>query len=969
MPAAAQRALAAIGTWDGTTERADLDGPYVDPLQQEIPFGQRSYYLAPWRAYMDTWPAARLQQFLGVAAHTPGKLMAATAQVLAEAGFHTVRIEIGWGSFRYEDPARLQPGAEADLKLTFAALRQFGLRPLLLLNANSGAPCPWRSYTVQLQAPAVAGAREITISSAGTVRPGCTGLRGLAYQTAFPLITDVDANTGTCRLSAPLPKALPAGRLELLSLRYPPFGGQTFADGSPNPAAQETLDGWMAYVKAVCQFAKTALGTEGKPDAGFDLEVWNEYTFGSQFLDEKNYYAPARAFKDPVTYANFGRQRRGVEILLPMTVDYVTAPANKLPGVGVISGFANQRPWDNGADMWPGQRGFSRHYYTGLDCWGKFSGVDGTLYPGHDEIATRTTLNALGRADGKPLPHDPNNCAAGTFFQPCFRQACPEGWFFGAKTEMITRDLQPFPGPWPQHFRYAHPGDGRPAQVWMTETNTWRQPFADRLIKLTRCEHRDPDLLDLMEHLGAKALLRTTVFYAHKGVHTATLHAAKNADLGFALLPERFFAEIEKANGALTKTARKHVGPQVLALGRVTRLLQKSQALAATRPLSVEALTELKPRLVFKGDGTPEHPDRFNRDDFACLPFQLDAGRFAVAYYVVTRNLVHDWDTSEKLLAPERYDMPEQEFELTLGNVRGTGADVETYDPLTDDDVRAKVLARDPTMLTVRVRAVDYPRFLIIEEEVPGPLILAPHVALRPDGSARLQFATNAKLPARVSWGVLPQRRRDGAVNLPANSAQLLDIPALRPHAGVLVQVEQDGLKTRWPAWDWDVAGVRPPGLAATDQPVPAPTRVPPLLPGPMPVGYEIHPVDGLTMKPTATQQYATVEKDGDRAMVQLFWREASPAAVVDDILPEVSVQDRQNVRAILWNGTPAWQATYELDPVAHPGATELSQRYWIAPAADGVLIILGKGNGAAWQTVLPLLERLAAGVEFKRAE
>src|SRR5437773_2656387 len=57
---------AAIGQWDGVTESAELQGPYEDKLQQEIPFGRRSYYLAPWRSYMDTWPATRFLQVPGI---------------------------------------------------------------------------------------------------------------------------------------------------------------------------------------------------------------------------------------------------------------------------------------------------------------------------------------------------------------------------------------------------------------------------------------------------------------------------------------------------------------------------------------------------------------------------------------------------------------------------------------------------------------------------------------------------------------------------------------------------------------------------------------------------------------------------------------------------------------------------------------------------------------------------------------
>src|SRR5262245_24494115 len=53
-----QKLLNEIGTSQGLVTDATLDGPYEDPRQQEIPFGgRRSFYLTPWRAYMDTWPA------------------------------------------------------------------------------------------------------------------------------------------------------------------------------------------------------------------------------------------------------------------------------------------------------------------------------------------------------------------------------------------------------------------------------------------------------------------------------------------------------------------------------------------------------------------------------------------------------------------------------------------------------------------------------------------------------------------------------------------------------------------------------------------------------------------------------------------------------------------------------------------------------------------------------------------------
>jgi hypothetical protein len=64
-------------------------------------------------------------------------------------------------------------------------------------------------------------------------------------------------------------------------------------------------------------------------------------------------------------------------------------------------------------------------------------------------------------------------------------------------------------------------------------------------------------------------------------------------------------------------------------------------------------------------------------------------------YYVVTRNMVHDWNSSLGPLDPARYNMPEQIFDLTLQNLRGDGAKVSAWDPMTDQSVPVSVLASD----------------------------------------------------------------------------------------------------------------------------------------------------------------------------------------------------------------------------------------------------------------------------------
>ena len=103
-----QKALSRIGTWDGTTQAAELKGPYEDRLQQEVRFGQGSFYLAPWRSYMDTQPASQFLNVMGVNFTANDREADAVCQLLDEAGIHGARTEIGWGSIAYDDESTIQ---------------------------------------------------------------------------------------------------------------------------------------------------------------------------------------------------------------------------------------------------------------------------------------------------------------------------------------------------------------------------------------------------------------------------------------------------------------------------------------------------------------------------------------------------------------------------------------------------------------------------------------------------------------------------------------------------------------------------------------------------------------------------------------------------------------------------------------------------------------------------------------------
>ena len=77
-------------------------GVLKDPIDAhfltDVPFGTTSFWLQPWRAYLDTWPASRLTNALGINFNVKPAQAQAVARLLHESGFTLARIEIPWGS-------------------------------------------------------------------------------------------------------------------------------------------------------------------------------------------------------------------------------------------------------------------------------------------------------------------------------------------------------------------------------------------------------------------------------------------------------------------------------------------------------------------------------------------------------------------------------------------------------------------------------------------------------------------------------------------------------------------------------------------------------------------------------------------------------------------------------------------------------------------------------------------------------
>jgi hypothetical protein len=266
-------------------------GVVSDPIDPryltEVPFGTSSFWIQPWRAYLDTWPASRLIDSLGINFNVTAKEAPDVARLLQESGFKLARIEISWNMLSYEDPTKFVN--EPNIRTLLTALHDHGMRPLILLNSNSGGPAPSKEVSLETTAEAPAGAQSVTLTpaSAAQVVPGKTGFDKLSFG-GYPdiLITSVGASD-VATLSKPLSSALPAGAHKGSTLLYAPFGPPELSNGQPNPAFQATLQGWLSYVATVCKEAASIFGPKG-----YDLEVWNEVSFGSQFLEEKTTTPP-----------------------------------------------------------------------------------------------------------------------------------------------------------------------------------------------------------------------------------------------------------------------------------------------------------------------------------------------------------------------------------------------------------------------------------------------------------------------------------------------------------------------------------------------------------------------------------------------------------------------------------------------------------------------------------------------------
>jgi len=446
--------------------------PYVDPTQAALPMPYYSFARQPWRSYLQTVPATQLLDGLGAVwgPSVPEGREAIVAENLSAAGFRRVRIELPWSSMRWDEDGMAPEQAARTLRVLHA-LKQQHLRPLILLNANDAAPCPMTMSTLHLTRDVPAGSTEIQVTPAGPAPPAGAVVQLILHDGTQPdpLVVGSSGTAGVLRLSRPTHRALNADQpLQVAVLKYAPL------DAIGSAAFERTSAGWLRYARYMTQLVAAEYGPE------FDVEIWNELTFGSAFLDAGRYQEPQVEGTPDALHAG-GRAweiaRRTVQQLRQLH-----------PDVRVIWGFSNTTFFHTAVtELPPGIQGQSYHPYgTGPRCYAAI-------------VAGREGFNAGG-------------------FQPPGCATMPEGWAHSfQQTETLVRLLEPA-------VRARRPPESPRFEHFLTEHGV---------------DPRELGIADVASAWRAKAkfLLRAPVFWLNKGISALYVHLAVDAnELAFGML-------------------------------------------------------------------------------------------------------------------------------------------------------------------------------------------------------------------------------------------------------------------------------------------------------------------------------------------------------------------------------------------------------------------------------------------------
>ena len=487
---------------------------YVDPLfQSDIFFGLHSQWIQPWRGYMETITATRFTEGVGVVLKSPNPDL--VCEMLSRHGMSITRMEIGWGA--------VQPNGTITDPRVIAALQachKWGLRPIILLNANQGIPCPLTTFVATVAKAAPKGATSLTFTNTTGFVAGKVGISNLPANTAAQiLITAIKGNTVT--LSMPLPNAFAAGSvLNMATLKYRPFSVPGSADYN------QTLAGWKAYVLTIGQLATKYLGA-----GRFDLEVWNELTFGSQFLYINDYYKPDyAAYDEDDIWAT----------LVQATADVASANPSIFTGTEIADGFSNTIPWPASSTEPTRVSGLSKHCYPPK-----------LTFPAQEQTDTGE-LNALLGQENPPK------------FVPSYGVYFPEYTGTAIQTETYIRDISPISSSiyGVKHGRYARPGN--PCLGWITECG-----YDPYYVSVT-----DPATAMALK---AKSTARYFCFFLNKGCKKVTVFSTGGGDARLGMVQDNFLAYC-LTNTVYPTNDVPYTSPALAVTGRIVQQMKLNAA-------------------------------------------------------------------------------------------------------------------------------------------------------------------------------------------------------------------------------------------------------------------------------------------------------------------------------------------------------------------------------------------------------
>jgi hypothetical protein len=512
----------------------EAEYPVVPYISKEIhldalPWGRQSFYRQPWRGYLETVPGEQFLSGIGINYNLPdGTNHEAVIKLLSECGFKSIRVEVGWNSVDWGETALTNAPS---LPQIFAACARHGVTPLILLNAHQGGPCPSKGYTRTVLEGGATGSRRLRLDTVAELVPGYSGISNLTdYWMAEALFTSVDPLTNTVQLSKPLPKAFaPGSQVPVHTLKYLPLYG------AGTPQFDQTAAGWLKYVKLIMeQVRASGLG-------GIEVEVWNELTFGSQFLMINNYYNPPLDSADPNIFLRKGSRTWE---LAHRTIDFVHT---NYPGTRVIWGFSNTTFFAAAVPELPaGTDGQSYHPY----------GTQKRLIPGDFPPKDHYRFYMEGF-----IPRNLSWCM-------------PEGWaHLGVQMEYLMRLLNP-------------------------GTRLTNVPSGTKQFRHYMTEHGfDPSgagIADRNQALAykAKSAVRALLFWLNKGITRMEVYAGHSEnDVGMGMLYANY-------------AQQQLMSPALQAVRNVVRQFAGAQPLGRVRQLDVEVTSLGNQYKVFDGDAS-----------------------------------------------------------------------------------------------------------------------------------------------------------------------------------------------------------------------------------------------------------------------------------------------------------------------------------------------------------------------------